>query len=395
MKKLLAALRLSKRRLVYALVGAAVLVGLFGYHLGNLVGGLSKQEIASATAAVGLNGIYNDPLHLPIKLARSVVFWAEPDHGQLLTRLPNAFFGVLSVLLFAWLMRVWHGPRVALFTTAIFATSAYVLHVNRLASFDAQYLWAVLLLLFIDHVLPRNYRRRLAHFGSLAAWLLLLYIPGMVWLVIAAVYLQRRAIGAGWRRFSAWWQRLGYLLIAFIGLGPLGWHLLRRGGAIEWIGLPSSFGAPLEVLQQLLAVPIHVFVAGPPDSALWLDSVPLLDVFTAAMAVIGIYFYARNRTAHRSRVLGIFLIGGWLLVAVGGAVSMSVVVPLLYIAAGAGIAYLLRQWLQVFPVNPLARAAGIGLVTIAVTASCIYNVRAYFIAWPHNPETKATFIYHR
>src|SRR5258708_30036353 len=70
------------------------------YHLGSLVGGLSRSEVAAVAVPVGWHGIYRQPLNLPLNLVRSVVFFLFPDHGQLLSRLPNAIFGGLTVLSF-------------------------------------------------------------------------------------------------------------------------------------------------------------------------------------------------------------------------------------------------------------------------------------------------------
>jgi hypothetical protein len=75
----------------------------------------------------------------------------------------------------------------------------------------------------------------------------------------------------------------------------------------------------------------------------------------------------------------------------GGAAYLSLVVPLLYIFAATGIAYLLHEWLRVFPLNPVARKLGIGLVVVAVAVSCSYNLRAYYVAWPHNAATQTAF----
>jgi hypothetical protein len=89
--------------------------------------------------------------------------------------------------------------------------------------------------------------------------------------------------------------------------------------------------------------------------------------------------------------LGLFALAGLLLVGLGGPVGLSLLVPLLYVWAAAGIAYLTREWLQVFPNNPLARSLGLGLIVLAVGLGCIYNLRAYFVAWPHNQTTRVTF----
>jgi len=122
---------------------------------------------------------------------------------------------------------------------------------------------------------------------------------------------------------------------------------------------------------------------------------PILDAFTLLAAALGIYFYAKHSKAWRSRTIVMMFAIGVILVALGGPVGLSLLVPLLYVTAAAGLAYILHDWLKVFPNNPLARGLGISLVALLVGLSCIYNLRAYYVAWPHNPDTKATFKYHR
>ena len=77
----------------------------------------------------------------------------------------------------------------------------------------------------------------------------------------------------------------------------------------------------------------------------------------------------------------------------GGAVTLSVLVPTLYLIVVAGIAYVLHFWLRMFPRNQLARGTGIAVVSLAVALACAYNLQQYFVAWPHNPDTAALYHY--
>jgi hypothetical protein len=140
---------------------------------------------------------------------------------------------------------------------------------------------------------------------------------------------------------------------------------------------------------------VNLFVSGPHQPALWLGRAPILDVFTLAMCIIGLYFYGLHPRASRTKLLGSLFLIGAVLVALAGPVGLSLLVPILYIIAATGITYLIKEWLKVFPLNPLARGLGLGLVALAVTLACAYNLRAYFVAWPHNDNTHAVFHYRR
>jgi hypothetical protein len=386
--------RRNQRR--FALGGLAVLgLGwLLLWRLGSLNGGLSGQEAAAANATYGWHGLYHHPFYLTLDILRSLVYFGFQHHGQLLTRLPNVLVGSLTIVAFAWLIRLWHGTRTAVLTGLLFACSAWVLHVSRLASPDVLYLAALPLLLVVHLKLQQDQKARY-FYGSLLLWGVLLYVPGLIWLLVLEIWWQRESLAKGWRRLTGLGERILYALAGLIWLPLLVINLTRPGQLTYWLGFPAHWPTPFHYLKQLIGVPVHLFIRGPQYPTHWLGAAPILDIFTLLMSLIGIYFYARHLKAGRSRLLGSFFILGVLLISLQGAVTLSLVIPLLYIAAATGIAYVLHEWLQVFPLNPLARGVGIGLVSLAVALSCWYNLRAYFVAWPYDPTTVAVFQEHR
>jgi hypothetical protein len=379
----------------WTIFSCLVLGMLLLYHLGSLTHGLSPEELLAATAAVGWHGIYHSPLYLPLKFIRSLVFYLFPTHGQTLTRLPNAIIGAVTIASFGWLTWLWHGRRTAILVSALFACSAWVLHVSRLASYDALYLWSITTLLLTHALLYRYAKQQYVWYGVLAFWGLLLTIPGMVWFLLPELYLQRSRIKIGWQAAKAWWQRLLGVVAAVLWIPLIIIDLLRTGQFRLWLGAPAHFAGPATLLKQFLAVFVHLFVRGPEYPTVWLSKAPIFDAFTLAMAALGIYFYANRWQSGRSQLLEVVFAIGVILVALGGPVGLSVLVPVIYVAAAMGIAYVLHEWLYVFPINPLARRVGIGIVSLAVAISCLYNLRAYFVAWAHNPLTLMIFRYHR
>jgi hypothetical protein len=384
-------LRFAKKNELIGLLVITCLGFLLLYRLGALIGGLSNQEIATAVAPVGWHGIYQDAFNLPLKLVRSFVFFISPGHGQTLTRLPNVLFGWLAISAFFWLIRVWHGWRTAFFSTALFATGAWTLHISRLASFDVLYLCALPLLLLANLGLHRKPGNPVVLFGSMLLWGSLLYIPGLVWLVALNIYWQWEDILSGWKELKDTLRRSLYVLSGLIWLPLLIIQLSRATSWQTWLGLPAHLPNVAHFFRHLLEVLLQLFVRGPNNSELWLAKAPVLDIFTLVMCGLGIYFYASHVKAFRARMLASYFVLGVILISLGGSVGLSLLVPLLYIAAAAGIAYLLHDWLRVFPRNPLARGLGIGLVCLAVALASTYNLRAYFVAWPHNPAAHASF----
>jgi hypothetical protein len=378
------------RTLSLLALALALVAGLLLYRLGTLVPGLSPIEHASSKAIYGWDGLYHHPFDLPLTIIRSIVFSITNHHGAFLTRLPNTLFGLMSIGLVGVLIKFWHGNRTAILATALYACNAWLLHISRLASSDVLYLWAIPLLLVLQLLMLRYGKRRLVLFGGMATCGLLLYIPGMVWFVLLSLYWQRGAIQAGWKQFTKQWQRGLYAMSGLIWLPLLFARLTTLTSLKTWVGLPQHFDISL-IGHQLAFIPVHLLIRGPIDSQRWLGHAPLLDIFSLTIVVTGIWFYVSRFRATRSRLLGSYGLLAVVLVALGGPVGLSVLVPLLYILAATGIAYLLYEWLRVFPKNPIARRLGIGLVSVAVLVSCSYNLRAYFVAWPHNRTTLSTF----
>ncbi|MDL2362852.1 MAG: hypothetical protein QFB86_00530 [Patescibacteria group bacterium] len=396
MKQARAFLLTHKTQIGIALIVLAGLSAFYSYRLASLVPGLSYQESMASTQIVGWHGLSNDPLYLPLKFIRSIVFTVAIDHGRLLTRLPNVLFGVLSVLSLIALVKLWHGWRTALLIGLLYASSAWTLHTTRLASFDVLYLWATPTILLLHSLTGKFPNKKVLMFSTIAIWGLLLYIPGMVWLIAPIIYSRRPQYKSLLTNESTVSQRVIFGLLSSIWLPLLLYRLATSGDFLKtWLGLPTHFANMHSVLKEFLAVPLHLFIRGPEYSDLWLGKMPILDIFTLTITVLGIYFYLRHWKNSRARLLLFYLIGGGVLIGLHGPVSLSLLVPLLYIFAGMGITYLLHEWLKVFPRNPLARGIGIAVLSIAVFLSCILNTRAYFVAWPHNLAAKATFQYQR
>jgi hypothetical protein len=391
MKKFWQLLHRYKRVIAGGIAIMLVSAGLLLYRLGTLVPGLSRAELSEGSAAYGWHGIAAHPLFLPFEIVQSVVFKLFPTHGAFLTRLPNVFFSVIAVITLTWLIKLWYGDRTAWFGFGLFAFSAWVLHIGRYASHDVLYLLAIPLLLLVQIGLQRYYTKASVWYSSMLLWGVLLYIPGFFWLLVVHFYWQHKAIVRGWKLRGKLWQRLLYVLLGLVWVPGLIIDLTRPEQFKLWLGLPQRFPSISHFAKQFVAVFVHAFVRGPQYPALWLGKTPVLNAFVLVMCLIGMYFYARHYKATRTKVVFSYVLIGVLLVSIGGPVSFSLLVPLLYIFAVTGIAFLLVDWLKVFPRNPVARGVGIGIISLCILVSAGYSLRSYFVAWPHTASTQALF----
>jgi len=380
-------------RLWSSIAGCVAIVGfLLLYKLSTLVLGLSQTEQSTLAFSGSWHHWAHNPLYAPHAILQWTLQAVTGHHGALVGRLPSVFFGSISVMLFAYILRRWYGVRTATFGTIMFACSAWLLHSSRFAGPDVLYIWSVLMLLALHIAWERHKHQALMPFVAALACAAILYVPGMLWILGASFILLPHHFSESWTTLSRWWQRALWIGAFLILMAPLLAAIVSEPGIGKtWLGLPATFGNPGQVPHRL-AESITFFVwRGPLRPDMWLDRLPLLNAFATAMAVLGTLFYARHITAPRTRLLATFFILGAIFFALGGPVPIDVLVPIVYIVISGGVGYLLHEWLHVFPRNPLARTTGYVLMSLIILLSCVYNLRTYFVAWPHNTATKAAF----
>lgn len=359
------------------------------WRLGALTPGLSSYEMRSVT--VSLHGIIHDPLFLPLKAVQYGVFHLSRTPGPGLLRLPGALFGLVSIGCLAGVLRTWYGRRPMIYGTLLFGLSSWTLHSSRLAGNSGLYLAALPALLILTHYLQKDDTSALKFCACAVGLGLILYVPGMVWLVLLVTAWRRRELLESFAGRDAY-TKVAWCLLLAATLALLVFAFVRQPSlALTWLGKPAHLAPPLTVAKQFGAVFLHTFVRGPAGSNLWLGHLPAVGIFTSAAALIGADFYARHWQAPRSRLLLAAIIVSAILIALQGPVLLSLFVPIVYLLATAGIAYLLHNWLKIFPRNPLARRFGMTALALTVGLACWYNLRAYFVAWPHNPVTTNTF----
>ncbi len=375
-----------------AIVGLAAIIFALVYRLGSIMPGISAGENSFYGLKLGWHGLYDNPLNLPLNVLYSIIFKFFSPVGMTLLRTPSVITGSLTIIGFAVLLYLWYGRRAAIFGSVLFATSAWTLHVSRLADFNVEYLAAIVFFFLTTAILQKKLNKRYVYWLINLAWSLLLYVPGMVFLVAYNIYRQRSEVGFGASIQDNFKSKLAYVFSCLIWLPLIGRYLFRSPrNILNWLGLPRHFASPIHIVKEFGAVFYHIFIRGPLLPNLWLGRLPILDIFGVITALIGIYFYAIHIKATRTHLLFGCLLIGAVLIALGGPVSLSIVVPIVYIFIAAGLAYLLTQWLSIFPKNPIARSVGYILIALAVAMSMTYNLRSYFVAWPHNDASVSVF----
>lgn len=376
------------RAAVIVLAGATLLLA----QLGSLTPGASPRENLIFSPHQSINYSWRRALGLPFTLAQLLVGLAFHHHDLLISRLPAALVGLLTLPLFFWLLRRWYGLRVAALGVAMLGTSAWFLHVNRVATIDGSYALALVVLMLLCSFLHTPTRRLAGWYLCSLLLGLLLYMPGFVWLVAWLIYCERTNLVAAWRKLFKADSRGVSVGLFVVPLLPLAHALATNNSLLKpWLGLPARWPSALTWFKNCGLIVWHLFVHGYGDPLYNVGRLPLVGIFITVMFLIGLYFYGSRISASRSRWLaGLWLISS-LLVALGGPVSLSLFLPLVFVVAAGGMGYLLQLWLKVFPLNPLARGLGLGLIIVALGFSAAYGLRQYFVAWPNDPAVRQSF----
>lgn len=378
------------------LISFALLIGVIAvlfFRLGSLTPSISQPEQETlgylTSNSLGLRDIVDEPQYLPYKLG-IYIFEKLGFASPFIARSLSALIGLAAVVSFYYILSRWHTNRIALLGTLLFLTSSWFLHTVRLATNEASFL---LLLPLVACGAWLNDTQRQDHWILATAALsagILLYIPGMIWFILAGLIWQRKRVRRAVTGLAVWQillvGSLGILVMTPLVLGALE----RPTVLLNFLGLPSQSIAWQTALRSLIDIPVQLFVRGPNDAVHWLGRLPILDAFTTAMFIVGLYASYFRLRLDRIKLLLFGLIVGSLLI-VAGTSKITILLPFVYILLASGISFLLQQWFTVFPRNPLARSIGWSLMAAAITMSCFYNLSHYFVAWPNTPATRAAF----
>lgn len=379
------------RQFVFYTVSLAGVVFVLFYKLGTLTNRLSDQEVFAIKRADSWQEILNNPLNFPFKLGELAAHTFAPD-SIFWARSVSAAFAVITVVLFYKLMRKWFSARIAYISALLLTTSSWFLQYSRLARPDILLALAVVILLGFAWWVHETKRIGGAAFISVLALGSIMYIPGMVWLIGLGLFTQIKHVRRILRDIS--------LPMQLICLGTIILLLLPLVRAIAFdvnvlkqlIGWPLTFNA-VSFLKELVYVPVSLFVRSEPSPIYNLGRLPLLDVFSAAMLILGIYAYTVRFGLVRTKILIAFGIITSLLIALDTPVSIIIIIPVVYAIIAGGLTLLLEQWYTVFPNNPIARSIGTLVLCIAIATTCFYHLNRYFIAWSNSPVTRETFTY--
>ena len=396
MKKITGWLQDYWQETVFVLIALLVIVLSLWYRLATLNNGYTSGELQIhhllLNHAYTFKYLWHNLVYAPYTLGLIIVQFFG-GKGLLAIRSIACVIGLITSWMFFYIIWRWYGNLVAFLSTAIFISSLWFLQSSRngeaiiLFSFGATFMILVGML-----SRARRWSSPKIILTAIIS-LSLLYIPGFVWFLVLGTVLQRNFIKTEWKALSQPVKVLLLLLVAAF-LTPIVWMSISDYNLpTALLGLPSIYSFH-GILSRLTHFPLSLFIYNTQNNFFSLGHMPIINIFSDTMIVLGLYYVAAKIHLNRVKLLIPGVLLSWLLYAIGGAVPIYLVMPFWFCLIASGLSYLLKQWYTVFPFNPIARPIGVSLLCVAVASVCFLQVNQYYIAWSHAPNTIATYSHH-
>jgi hypothetical protein len=308
----------------------------------------------------------------------------------------SAVASVLSVLMFFQLLRNWLlSPGKALVGTVLFATSSWTLVIGRGAHSATVGSFLLLLIFTLGTRLLFTTKPFFDWLLLVAATVLALYSPAIVWLVfltgvVSLLHYKQRQRSLPLKT----WHKIFISATAAVLLTPLILSLIFNPSlGLTLLGISSVAHSIPDLFLNVSDAVKAIFFVNPASSPLGLGKTPMLDIFSVFMFLLGCYYFERRLSLKRSKMLFGGLAIGLVVCTISGfdLMRLSLLLPLVYIFVAAGVHESISRWLAVFPRNPIARGLGVVALSVAIGFVALYHLNKMFIARPGNPEIRTLY----
>lgn len=348
----------------------------------------SDIEVQTYMQSSNIESISSNPLNLPYKLV-VFVFTVFSESIRSVRAVSIVIFAVSTLALYRILKR-WHNDKIALYASMMFATNATALAVGRLGATSVMlFTWPIVisLLLWLQH----GNSRRVAPFALAVISAALFYVPGAPYFFTLLIILFGRKITSLFKNMtrSAFYISLVSGILVML---PLIITFIQDINILkQWLLLPEMISLS-DVPRNILRVPSAFIYRTPVDPLYTVGRLPVFDVASGALLLIGLYAYQKHIKLERTRVMLLTALFSIIIGSLGELLNAIVLMlPFAYAMIAAGISYLLDQWYSVFPKNPFARSFGLILVTIVILSSSYYQLTRFLVVWPQTPETRMIY----
>jgi len=373
-----------------SVLAVALIFLLYGWRLGSLTPGLSPAEASAIVATTDLALIANEPVNAPHKLAQYAASLYAQERWAL--RLPSVAFMVTFLGLFYLTLRLWFGRWVGFLGAIVFASTPWLIIIARSATPDILLLMPVAALSSALWLSRRTTARGLAWLAFCTTGALSLYVPGMLWFILAVLAFKYRSLNSLSRSINKLVVATGGLLFLIL-LAPLAYGIFQTPEiAKELLLVPDPLRDPLATLKSIGWSALSLFWRLPYTTDFTVGRLPLLTIAQLAFAAFGVYaLWAKARSV----IYWLAAIVGVSILAAGLNDRLALLLPAIMAASllvAAGLRYLYVEWNSIFPRNPIPRSLAVVLMVVVVGLHLAYGLRYALVAWPNAPTTNQVYM---
>lgn len=382
------------RGIASTLIVATIATLTLSLQVGTLVPGQNKFETETLQTIQTFPKPWNTPVNAPYLVPSYLLGKATGDQLQS-ARIVSVVYGLIATACLFYVAKRWFNIRIATVGSLLFITSSWLLHVSHMATPLILLVVAPLLCLAsVNWLLRTKNNKHWAVFSLALSIAFAAYVPYTIWILLATVAVITLQSREKLKQIEPW-QWLAASSLYILLLLPLFVGIVRDLSVVKiLLGIPNQFPNFIEYLERMGNLVLFLFFRAPLLPELHLGRLPMLDIFSTAMFILGVYYFAMRRTNRRALILGFSFLLLFLILPLSDRYQLyaTILLPLVYLVIISGIVELLQQWFSYFPRNPLARSIGVGLVVIVIGFTSFYHLQRYFIAWPNTPDTKNVYV---
>ena len=353
--------------------------------------GLGPAEYASRQNSQDIEQIITLGLNAPYHLLQYGLVEVFNDEIFGL-RLTSVIFGLTIFGFLYLLLRGWFGQTIAMSAGLVFVTTPWIILASRTATPNILFLWPVIPVACFVLMSRSKQRASLWWLLLCAAAGLSLYVPGLIWFLLAATVLAGRSFLNISNRVNGLYIVAGMTVFILLA-SPLILSLALDPARLRRLFLvPADWPSMVELLKSTGWSFAAFFWQTQNHVDIGLGRLPILNILQIALFIFG--FYALSA---RAKNITLALIGLLLFSVLVSAINdnphlLILGLPAMAIFIAAGLRYLYIEWRRVFPLNPFSYALAISLIILVVGAHLLYAGRYSLVAWPHSTETKTTYV---
>lgn len=382
------------RGLISSLIVATIAILTLSLQLTTLVPGQNRFETEALAIINTSPWPWNTPVNAPYNVPTHLIGNAIDDTLKA-GRVVSVLYGLFATACMFYVLKKWFNIRMATVGSLLFITSSWLLHISHMASPLILMVFAPLACLAAFTWLIRTKKYKIfAILTFVTALAFAAYVPYMAWILLVTMTVllikERQKI----KEIESWQWLAGSAAFLFLAL-PLIIGIFKEPSVLKTLlGIPAVLPSVSTYFGNLGNLLIAPFFRSPLVPEIHLGRLPLLDIFSTTMFLLGVYYYAMRATNRRSIILFFSALLLVLIIPLSPfyLLNATILMPLIYICIISGIVELLKQWFSYFPRNPLARSVGVGLIVVAIGFTSFYHLQRYFIAWPNTPDTKNVYV---